>query len=150
MASQSRAKEVEEAKEYLKALLPPGSEVLTLVRSVSRSGMSRVIDFFVIDPADHGLKWISSYVAKVLGHNLSRGDQGIRIHGCGMDMCFHSVYSLSRALYPDGFGCTGKASWSDRCPSNDHSNGDRLYKPHSAECEHWHSDGGYALRYSRI
>ena len=52
-----------------------------------------------------------------------------------MDMGFHLVYELSRALYPAGFVCSG-----DKCNSNDHSNGDRDHSPHQ------HQDGGYALR----
>jgi hypothetical protein len=35
-----------------------------------------------------------------------------------MDMHYHLVYSLGRALYPEGHRCTGKSN----CPSNDHSN----------------------------
>ena len=78
-----------------------------------------------------------------------------------MDMGFHLVYSLSYALWPDGFGCVGAG-----CPSNDHSNGDRDYTPHGPTdangdpedrdpgpgeardglVRHWHRDGGYALR----
>jgi hypothetical protein len=60
---------------------------------------------------------------------------GIKQHGAGMDMGFGLVYTLSRSLYPNGFECIG-----ERCPSNDHSNGDRDYTPHT------HSDGGYALQ----
>jgi len=52
-----------------------------------------------------------------------------------MDMGFHLVYSLSRALYPDGFACVG-----DYCPSNDHSNGQ------PKDLRSHHRDGGYALR----
>jgi hypothetical protein len=42
-----------------------------------------------------------------------------------MDMGFALVHELSGRLYPDGFGCLG-----ERCPSNDHRNGDRDYTPH--------------------
>jgi hypothetical protein len=45
-----------------------------------------------------------------------------------MDMGFHVVYNLSSALYRGGFGCIGDKPV--RCPSNDHSNGDRDYTPH--------------------
>lgn len=55
--------------------------------------------------------------------------------GCGMDVGFSLVYNLGWVLFPNGFECVG-----ERCPSNDHSNGDRDYSPHH------HSDGGYALR----
>jgi hypothetical protein len=77
-----------------------------------------------------------------------------------MDMGFHLVYNLSYSLFPDGFGCIGRAEdYRFHCPSNDHSNGDRDYTPHMSENErlgadgslctchatHWHKDGGYAL-----
>ena len=48
----------------------------------------------------------------------NRKAEAIRVGGCGMDMGFHVVYNLSRALYRDGrFVCMG-----EDCPSNDHSN----------------------------
>ena len=88
--------------------------------------------------------------AKALGYTMDRDREGLRVSGCGMDMGFHVVYSLSRVLYPDGFECIGEG-----CPSNDHSNGDRDYTPHlnggkaphePGYVAHWHSNGGYALR----
>lgn len=56
-----------------------------------------------------------------------------------MDMIMDTVYHLSRVLFRDGFTCTGKD-----CPSNDHHNGDRNYKPHR------HTDPGYSLTYGRL
>jgi hypothetical protein len=43
--------------------------------------------------------------------------EGIIMGGCGMDMGFHLVYSLSSILYRNGYRCLGKG-----CPSNDHAN----------------------------
>lgn len=43
-------------------------------------------------------------------------------------MGFHVVYGLARTLWPDGYGCIG-----EHCPSNDHSNGDRDYTPHTGQ-----------------
>ena len=65
-----------------------------------------------------------------------RGD-GLKVSGAGMDMGFWLVYTLSRALWPDGYACIGEG-----CPANDHSNGLREY----TAGKHQHSDGGYALR----
>ena len=117
----------------------PGDELVTILRHVSRSGMMRRISVIAVDK-ENGRHAISDYtwnVARILGCSIDRDsyDGGMRVNGCGMDMGFHAVYSLSRALYPDGFECVG-----EDCPSNDHSNGDRDYTPHH------HSDGGYALR----
>src|SRR3990167_5500047 len=94
--------------------------------------MMRVID--VIIPGDSP-RSIASSVAYALDDTLDRNRWGVRVGGCGMDMGFHLVYNLSRVLFPDGFDCIGKDF-----PANDHSNGDRDYKPHT------HKDGGYALK----
>lgn len=131
--------EREEALARLRAVLKPGDTVYTILRHVSRSGMQRSIGLVYVKdnvPSD----WITGQVAKVLGWALDRDRYGVKVSGCGMDMGFHLVYSLSHALFPKGFGCVG-----ERCPSNDHSNGDRDYSLHHAEREHWHKDGGYAL-----
>lgn len=125
---QERQTTCEDLQEYLK----PGTEVYTILRHVSRSGMLRVIDLVTFAsgrPSHCG--WNA---AKALGWAYHRGHNGVKMEGCGMDMGFHLVYSLARVLFPDGFGCIGK-----RCPSNDHHNGDGVYTPHH------HQDGGYAL-----
>ena len=164
-----------EAVETLRKILKPGDKVHTILRNVSRSGMSRRIDLYKME-AD-GPRYLSGYVATAMGERRHK-DGGIIVGGCGMDMGFHLVYSLSRTLFPDGFGCVGdrettyvqntaeecagakyhdqhpdcdhKSSYTSRaaCPSNDHSNGDRDYTPHGPNHKHWHdSDGGYALRH---
>ena len=108
--------------------------VYTVLRHVSRSGMSRLIDCYVI--VNNQPQWISFYVARALDMTLSekRGDRCIRVGGCGMDMGFSIVYNLSKVLFPV-YTCTG-----DECRSNDHVNGDRDYTVGKK-----HSDGGYAL-----
>lgn len=159
----------ENALARLRELLKPGDTVHTVLRDVSRSGMSRNIDCYVI--ADGEPRWISRYVADACGMTFNEKRECIRIGGCGMDMGFAIVYDLSHTLYPDGFGCIGEDRDAHRyCPSNDHSNGDRDYTPHhgavytaetcpgkpcSSDCDHkerdgrdhWHKSGGYALRH---
>lgn len=135
--------EQKEAIERLREWIAPGSEVYTILRHVSRSGMSRSISVAGIEEED-GRRRIFDYdynVARALGERIDRERGGVKVAGCGMDMGFHLVYSLSRTLFPDGFGCVGK-----ECPSNDHSNGDRDYARHTKRRPHWHSDGGYAIR----
>ena len=133
--TKAQAAERLEAIEYLRGILPPGSTVYTVLRHVSRSGMYRSIDLYVLDVDEHGhpgRRWISSYAARACGWKLDKRD-AIGAGGCGMDMGFHLVSTLSRVLYPDGFGCIGKGADESRtrCPSNDHSNGDRDYTPHA-------------------
>jgi len=124
----------DEARKTLAEHLKPGDSVYTTVRNVSRSGMSRSIDLYLIGK-DRQPWRISYLVARATEHSTdNRG--AVKISGCGMNMCFELVYALSRVLFRDGFKCAGKT-----CPSNDHSNGDRNRRP-----SHKHTDGGYALR----
>lgn len=152
--------EVDEALAKLREWIKPGDTVYTILRNVSRSGMSREIGVVLLrDGTDLHPNWS---VARVLGERLGKRD-GIIVGGCGMDMGFHLVYSLSSAMFPKGYGCIGK-----ECRSNDHVNGDRDYTPHKAGeprfakdakygdaplswakagAVHWHRDGGYALQH---
>ncbi len=123
-----------EARDKLRELLPPGSTVSTILRHVTGSGMSRSISPVICSPdGPHDLTYLA--VRAGVG-NVDPKNGGVKMGGCGMDMGFGLVYNLSSMLYPDGFACTG-----DRCPSNDHSNGDRDYTPGHVV----HSSGGYAL-----
>lgn len=133
--------EQREAVDQLREMLPVGSTVHTIARHVSRSGMSRSISLVV---CEDGQPWdISWLVARATGQKIDRDRGGIKIGGAGMDMGFALVYNLARTLYPDGHECggDGDGNYQHRCPSNDHSNGDRDYTPHH------HLDGGYALRH---
>ena len=118
----------------LREMLKPGDTVYTSVDHVSTSGMTRHISLRII--RDNEPRNITYLVARALDWRQSEKTNGVVVEGCGMDMCFHTVYCLSRVLFPPGsYICPGKD-----CRSNDHSNGDRNYEPHA------HSDGGYALR----
>jgi predicted HAD superfamily phosphohydrolase len=92
-----------EAIEYLRELFPPGTEVRTVVKHVTRSGMGRVIDVLAIqqgkgsDPVR--IVSVGHHVARVLDWSYDNDHGGVYVGGCGMDMCFHLVYTLSRALY---------------------------------------------------
>ena len=127
-------------EEYLRRLFPVGSTARTILRHASDSGMTRWIS--VLGPDDRD---VSRTVASVLGLRLGARHSGIKVEGCGMDMGFHLVYSLSRTLYPQGHPCTGHdrngPRGARRCPSNDHSN-DRTM---SYRRGRKHRDGGYAI-----
>lgn len=130
-----------EARERLAQWLKPGDTVFTMLRHVSRSGMSRRISVVkpVVRDGDTDFLHLDYNVARLLGWTEARnrlgGEDGIKVGGCGMDMGFHLVYELSYALFGNDWECIGEG-----CPSNDHSNGDCNYEPHP------HRDGGYALR----
>ena len=108
--------------------IKPGDTIYTIVRHRSSSGMSRVIDLFIVrDTPYSGGKpraWrIGSLAAKAIGMSYDDQREGIRMSGCGMDMGFHVVYALGSALWPDG---------------TPEPHGRRNGKPDTA--------GGYALR----
>lgn len=94
------AEEITESIERLTEVMPKGSTVFTVVRSVSRSGMSRVISVHTVTKDGDIRDW-SYNVARVLGWTLT--DEGITAQGVGMDMGFYLVYTLSRALHDDGY-----------------------------------------------
>lgn len=88
-----------EALESFRRLCPPGTKVYTILRSVSRSGMSRTISLVAEDA--EGNKTHPNWCGAVLtGNTLLTGfNDAIRVNGCGMDMGFDLVDSLSHAAY---------------------------------------------------
>ncbi|MFN8758825.1 MAG: hypothetical protein ACK5XA_08455 [Tagaea sp.] len=90
--------EREQARARLRELLPPGATAHTILRHRSRSGMSRRISIVVPDK-DGELLCVDWLAAQVLGWPCNGNGEGIKVGGCGMDMGFHLVYSLSHSLY---------------------------------------------------
>ena len=89
-----------EAIERLRTMFPHGSTATTVVRHVTRSGMSRSISVLTTD-SDGEIRDVSYDVARVLGWSMDRDNGGVRVQGCGMDMAFHMVYSMSRIIHAD-------------------------------------------------
>ena len=98
--------EKQESLEMLKSWIKKGDTLHTTVKHVSKSGMTRHITTRHLKVNDHPQRPvnISNYdyhVARVLDLPLAPNYQGVKIGGCGMDMGFHLVYSLSRELFRD-------------------------------------------------
>lgn len=93
-----------EAIAKLENMLPVGTEVYTIVRHVSSSGMSRRISAFIVEEGkirDLDFMLIKAGIAK------RRGDkEGLYIQGCGMDMCFALVYGIASVVHGDGYALT--------------------------------------------
>lgn len=94
--------ETAESIATLRKLLKPGTTVYTTVRHVSASGMSRRISLFVAVKGT--IQPITWDVARALGESVKGRagyvqDVGLTVGGCGMDMCFHVVNSLSYILH---------------------------------------------------
>jgi hypothetical protein len=92
-------------KDYAKNLLlsdyldEKNLTVYTILRSVSASGMTRHISLKVAQGGS--IFDITHLASKALGERLSErnGFNTIKVNGCGMDMGFHLVYSLSSVLF---------------------------------------------------
>lgn len=145
MATKYTADQVD-AQCKLRAMLTPGTTVHTGLDHVSRSGMSRRISVYIVRDGDiTDITWL---VAKA-GYGKLHAQGGISMGGCGMDMGFALVYGVGRMLYPNGFPCTGSKGYTSsgrkarhpRCMSNDHVNGDSVYR----RGKNHGGDGGYAL-----
>lgn len=106
------------ARDQLRDLCPPGTTLYTVLHHVARSGMTRRIGVRVIE--DGQPRYLDGLVHRAAPDFFRLSESGgIVMGGCGMDMGFHLVSSLSSILYPDGFRCLGEDG---NCPSNDHAN----------------------------
>jgi hypothetical protein len=95
--------DAQEARAELLKILRPGDTVYTILRHISKSGMTRHIDVYTIQ----GNKplYLTAYVSKACGiRRLGPGAPmwSLVVGGCGMDMGFHVVYCLGAALWPNG------------------------------------------------
>lgn len=132
--TKQRNQERDEALARLHGWIKPGDTIYTILRNASRSGMQREIGIVV--PLGTDFIHPNHAVAVALGYRLGKKD-GVIVGGAGMDMGFHIVYSLSRAMFPAGFGCIGdkETGWrihtEETCPSRDYHNPDN-----PAACEH--------------
>ena len=99
-----KQQEKEEARAYILSLLEGEDRptAYTIIRSVSSSGMSRQISVKVVK--ENRLYDISFSVAKLLDYTLiQKAHNAVRVSGCGMDMGFHIISSLSRVLFGDDY-----------------------------------------------
>jgi len=95
-----KALEIEDAKKQLLAhYVSEGSTVYTVLRSVSSSGMSRTLSLKVVK--DGKILDLTYYAGTVLDWPIVEvnGSRALRVGGCGMDMGFHTVYTLSSILF---------------------------------------------------
>ena len=97
---EAKALDVQYAREQLLThYVKEGDTVYTVLRSVSSSGMSRTISLKVAKEGK--ILDLTYYASIVLDWPLVEvnGSRALRVGGCGMDMGFHTVYTLSRVLF---------------------------------------------------
>lgn len=134
MSTVKERAEKDEALARLRETVRPGDTLRTILRHVSASGMTRHIDVVKVEDGD--VRYLTAQVALACGYRRAK-DGSLVVGGCGMDMGFSVVYTLSDRLY--GHGTEGYACLGERCPSNYHVNS----RDHSTQTEP-HTDG-YAV-----
>jgi len=99
---QEREQEQQSAKDFLRKVFASQERATawTILKSVSASGMSR--DMKVITQYEGrviDITWYVSHASSVGQLKERNGQRVVRVGGCGMDIGFHLIYSLSIALY---------------------------------------------------
>jgi len=93
---------IDNAQRYIKAIKE--ERVICNIISVSKSGMSRRLEFkeFSYDTKQkRGFLYQFHVFFKCLGYK--NNGNGFLINGCGMDMVFHTNYTIINQLYHLGF-----------------------------------------------
>lgn len=80
--------------------IEPNTVIYTRVEHVARGGMSREISCYIVTPESR-IANITYQVATAINATTGKHN-GIKMHGCGMDMGFETVYRLGNALWPNG------------------------------------------------
>ena len=96
----------EDALRYIAAIRE--RRMICNIDTVSASGMSRTIKFVELDKTNDAYNeyfirnFFGFFVAN--GYSRTRNNSGyFRIHGCGMDMIFHTNYTIIHTLNHLGF-----------------------------------------------
>jgi hypothetical protein len=92
-------KYTQEEKEKALAILGEwrGHTLLAQINSVSRSGMTRRIEFYAAKGNE--ISRIGYFMSKILEWPYDVDKGGFRVGGCGMDMIFHTIYSFNVAAW---------------------------------------------------
>jgi len=77
--------------------LKPNSTIIVNQTSVSSSGMTRRLELYIVNKKSNRLDRITYLVGDVLDWNVN--DTGLKVQGCGMDMHFHTVSTLSHYMF---------------------------------------------------
>ena len=106
----------------LHSYLKPGSNVFSVWRHTSASGMTHCFDFYAI--IDNEPIRLTYLMCVACGFRYDTKRNALKTQGCGMDMAFDAVYSLGMAMWPQGTA-----------------------KPHSTRNGEPDTCGGYALNH---
>lgn len=65
------------------------------IKSVSKSGMTRKIDFYIV--CNNKLIFINNLIAKIAGYRQDK-NRSLIVGGCGMDMVFSVLYDFNMSM----------------------------------------------------
>ena len=71
--------------------------IITSIKKVSASGMSRVITYNYFDK-ENNLRCIDSLISNICGYKQDKKTWGLTVGGCGMDMIFAVLNNFYRCL----------------------------------------------------
>jgi hypothetical protein len=95
-----KERERQEAIDQLRKYMTPGSTVLTILRKVSTSGMTRWIDVHVI-VNNQPLRFTWT-VAIALELPYDKKQEALKIKGCGLNVDFDVTYRIAQLLHAKG------------------------------------------------
>jgi hypothetical protein len=101
---------ISDGERYIKAI--EQNRMICSIASVSASGMSRNIKFASMEKGN-SIYYLSNYnmLFDILGYKKSKSnDFYFTIGGCGMDMVFHTNYTIIHRLHNLGFFDKNKCS----------------------------------------
>ena len=92
---------IKDAETYISAI--KDGRMLCVVKTVAKSGLSRVLTFHSLEGIES--KYYRSYRSffEAMGYKESRSKEGFTVSGCGMNMIFHTNYSIMHDLRRMGF-----------------------------------------------
>jgi len=95
---------ISDAEAYIKAVKE--NRMINVIGSVAKSGMSRTIKFTSCERCSDNEYYQRNYYClfKALGYKSSKSNRDyFTISGCGMDMIFHTNYSIMHSFCRYGF-----------------------------------------------
>ena len=94
---------IRNAQRYIRAIKE--GRMCCIIDKVSASGMSRTLKFVECNGTKSGgFGYYNFYLLfKILGFEKVRDSDCFRVHGCGMDMVFHTNYTIIHKLHRLGF-----------------------------------------------
>lgn len=92
---------INDAKKWVEAIKQ--GRIICTITSVSKSGMNRKLKFLSYEPSTYKDEQRGHYrqynvMLECLGFKVDRKNWAITVNGCGMDMIFHTNYTIMHSF----------------------------------------------------